>query len=159
MRKGAKPHDDEIDITPNLRAACYDGTRGTTYPVQHENTTMPWWAILYLGLFGLLAVGGLQNDMENRRPAWFLACAVVSGTAIMYLFAAHWLPWLRAPETAVASAYVAAMSWELYQLYDDVRRISHDPDMSLALQYATSGFVIVFSLPMFIVAGISAFGG
>ncbi len=131
---------------------------------------MPWWAILYLGLFALLAVGGLQNDMENRRPAWFLAGAVLSGAATMYLFVAHWLPWLRAipgaeeaPEAMepgyVMAAYVLALSWEIYQLYDDVRRISHDPDMSLALQYATSGFVIVFSLPMFIVAGISAFGG
>ncbi len=121
---------------------------------------MPWWAILYLGLFGLLAVGGLENDMENRRPAWYLGCAVLSGATIMYLFVAYWQPWLRAiPGAAVPLAFAAAAGWALYQLFDNARSILTDPGISSGVGRAAVGFVVTFSLPMFVTAGISAFGG
>jgi hypothetical protein len=62
---------------------------------------MPWWAFLYLGLFAALAVAGVWGDHE-RRPAWFLTCAVLSNLAVVCFFVGFWRPMVRVPLIYVA---------------------------------------------------------
>ncbi|MEZ6065614.1 MAG: hypothetical protein R3B90_07850 [Planctomycetaceae bacterium] len=125
---------------------------------------MAWWTIGYLVLFGLLAVAGLWDDARNRRPAWFLGCAVVSNVTVIYLFVAFWQPSLRVPlGWAAPVLFVASMCWELFQSFEDLRGLRVDPQVSETQQRAmatiTAGVLLMVCLPAFIVAGISAFGG
>ena len=124
---------------------------------------MPWWSIIYLALFGVLAAAGLWDDFRDRRPAWFLGCVVFSNLTVIYLFASYWQPFLRAPLGVMAPvAFVASMFWELYQAFLDIRAISADPELSKTGQRTIAGITAIAlpitCLPAFIVAGISAFG-
>lgn len=76
---------------------------------------MSWWTILYLGVFGALAAGGLWDDYRDRRPVWFLACSILSNLTVVYLFVAFWQPSLRSPLGVVAPVvFLAATGWELF---------------------------------------------
>ena len=123
---------------------------------------MSWWIIIYLGLFGVLSAGGLWDDYRTQRPAWFLALAVVSNLTVIYLFVAFWQPSLRSLLGLVAPvAFIASMCWELFQVVEDIRGISADPELSKIQQlvFATIAAVAlpVICVPAFVVAGISAF--
>jgi hypothetical protein len=123
---------------------------------------MSWWIIGYLGLFGVLSAGGLWDDYRDRRPAWFLACAVLSNLTVIYLFVAFWQPSLRLSLGLVAPvAFVASMCWELFQAVEDIRALRADPELSETERGVVATMTAValplVCLPAFIVAGISAF--
>ncbi len=125
---------------------------------------MSWWAIIYFGLFGVLSVAGLWDDFFERRPAWFLACAVASNLIMADLIVAFWRPSLSAALGIVAPvAFVVSMCWELFQAVEDLRTLHSDPDLSESEQRFVTIFTAitlpVLCLPAFIVAGISAFRG
>jgi hypothetical protein len=124
--------------------------------------SMPWWIIIYLGLFGVISAGGLWSDYRDRRPAWFLACAAASNLTVIYLFVAFWQPSLRSPLGLVAPvAFIASVCWELFQAVEDIRGIRSDPELSETEQrviaIATVVLMLVICLPAIVVAGISAF--
>lgn len=123
---------------------------------------MPWWIIIYLVLFSVLSAGGLWDDYRDRRPAWFLACAVASNLTVVYLFVAFWQPSPRSPLGLVAPvAFIASMGWEVYQAVEDIRGLRADPELSDTQQRMvatiTAVALPVICLPAFVVAGISAF--
>ena len=123
---------------------------------------MSWWAIIYLALFGVLGAAGLWDDVRERRPTWFLGCAVISNLTVGYVFVAYWQPSLRAPWGLVAPlAFVASMCWEVFQAVGDVRALRYDPELTARGQRVISSVaaiaVSVICLPAFVVAGISAF--
>ena len=123
---------------------------------------MSWWIIIYLGMFGVLAAGGLWDDYHARRPVWFLGCAVLSNLTVAYLFVAFWQPSLRAPFGIVAPvAFVGSMCWELFQAVEDIRGLRSDPELSQRQQRVVASITAIalplICLPAFIVAGISAF--
>jgi len=123
---------------------------------------MSWWIIIYLGLFGVLSAAGLWDDYRDRRPAWFLACAVASNLTVGYLFVAFWQPSLRSPMGLVAPvAFIGSMCWELFQAVEDIRGLRVDPELSETQQRVVASIsaiaLAVICLPAFIVAGISAF--
>jgi hypothetical protein len=123
---------------------------------------MPWWVISYLALFGALSAGGVWDDYRDRRPAWFLACAVLSNLIVIYLFVALWQPSLRLPWDLVAPvAFIASMCWEVFQAVEDIRSLRADPELAEAQQRAlatiTAVALLLVCLPAFIIAGISAF--
>ena len=125
---------------------------------------MSWWAIIYFGLFGVLSVAGLRDDFCERRPAWFLACAVVSNLIVAYLIVAYWREFLSAAWGIVAPvAFVVSMCWELFQAVEDLREWHSDPDLLESEQRFVTIFTAitfpVMCLPAFIIAGISAFRG
>ena len=123
---------------------------------------MSWWTIIYLGLFGVLAAAGLWDDVRDRRPAWFLGCAVISNLTVIYLFVTFWHQSLRAPLGLIAPlAFVGSMCWELFQAVEDIRALRLDPELSEREQRVTASIAAislpVICLPAFVVAGISAF--
>ncbi|HEU4340453.1 MAG TPA: hypothetical protein VFU31_02665 [Candidatus Binatia bacterium] len=123
---------------------------------------MSWWIISYFVLFAVLAAGGLWDDWRDRRPAWFLGCALLSNVIIAYLFVAFWQPSLRAPLGVVAQlAFAASICWELFQLVQDIHGLHSDPELSERQQrlYATVVAIAVplICLPAFLIAGITAF--
>jgi hypothetical protein len=123
---------------------------------------MSMWTIIYLALFGVLAAAGLWEDVRDRRPTWFLGCAVISNLIVIYLFVAYWEPSLRAPwGLAAPLAFVASMCWELFQAVEDIRALRSDAELSEWQQRVIAGVtaiaLLVICLPVFVVAGISAF--
>ena len=123
---------------------------------------MAWWVILYLGLFAVLSVAGLLDDYRDRRPAWFLACAVASNFTVIYLFVAFWQPSLLSGLGVVAiAAFIASMCWELFQAIADIRALRADPELSDTQQRVVAGMTVValllICLPAFVIAGMSAF--
>jgi hypothetical protein len=123
---------------------------------------MSWWIVSYLGLFGVLSAGGVWDDYRDRRPAWFLACAVLSNLTVIYLFVAFWQPFLRSLLGLVAPvAFIASMCWELFQAVEDIRGLRADPKLSETERHVVATITAValplVCLPAFIVAGISAF--
>jgi hypothetical protein len=123
---------------------------------------MSWWIITYLGLFGILSAGGLWDDYNERRPAWFLACAVASNLTVIYLFLAFWQPSLRSSlGLAAPAAFIASMCWELFQVIEDFRGLRADPKLTETQQRVVATVTAValslICLPAFIMAGISAF--
>ena len=123
---------------------------------------MSLWTIIYLALFGVLGMAGLWDDVRDRRPTWFLGCAVISNLTVIYLFVAYWQPSLRAPWGVVAPlAFVASMCWELFQAVEDIRALRSDPELSEGQQRVVASVAAialpVMCLPAFVVAGISAF--
>jgi len=117
---------------------------------------------MYLGLFGVLSAGGLWDDYRDRRPAWFLACAVASNLTVVYLLVTFWQPSLRSPlGLAAPVAFIASMCWELFQAIEDVRALRTDPELSETPQRMVATITAIalptICLPAFIVAGISAF--
>lgn len=123
---------------------------------------MSWWIVIYLGLFGVLSAGGMWDDYRDRRPAWFLACALISNLTVIYLFVAFWQPSLRSPLGLVAPmAFIASMCWELFQAVEDIRSLRADPELSETQQRVVATIsavaLLVVCLPAFVVAGISAF--
>ena len=123
---------------------------------------MPWWILVYLGVFVLLSAGGLWADVRDRRPVWFLACAFVSNLTVIYLFLAFWQPSLCSSLGLVAPvAFLAAMGWELFQAREDLRDIREDPELSETQRRVVARITAValslICLPAFILAGISAF--
>jgi hypothetical protein len=119
---------------------------------------MPWWAVVYFTLFCVLAVAGIWDDCRDRRPAWFLGCAIASNVIIAYLFVAYWQPAMRPPLDSIASAaFVAAFSWELFQAWEDLRALHTSPEVSPTVTAITAMAYPVICSPAFIVAGLSAF--
>jgi hypothetical protein len=125
---------------------------------------MTWWIIIYLGVVVVISGAGIWDDIRDGRPAWFLACAVVSNLVLIGLFVAFWLPWLRAPLGLVAPvAYIASMLWELFQAVEDLRGLRASRQLAEAHKQVIGVIVtlllLMFILPVYIVAGISAFRG
>jgi hypothetical protein len=119
---------------------------------------MPWWAVLYFFMFCLLSVAGIWDDCRDKRPVWFLGCAIVSNVIIAYLFVAYWQPTMRVPLSSIASvAFLAAICWELFQAAEDIRALRTATEFSSTLTVITAITYPVICLPAFIVAGISAF--
>lgn len=123
---------------------------------------MTWWIAIYLGLFAVLSAGGLWDDYRDRRPPWVLVCAAGSNLTLVYLFVAFWQASLRTPLGSVAPlAYVAAMWWELFQAVRDIRRLRADSELSETQRQrfaiAIAFTLLAFCLPVFILAGVSAF--
>jgi hypothetical protein len=123
---------------------------------------MSWWIVVYLGLFGVLAVAGLWDDYCDRRPAWFLGCAVISNLTIICLFVAFWNPPLHSILGGIAPVlFIASTCWELFQAVEDLRNQRADPQLSKS-QERLAGIVTalvlpLISLPAIVVAGIDAF--
>jgi hypothetical protein len=125
---------------------------------------MSWWAVVYFGLFGVLSVAGLWDDFCERRPAWFLTCAVVSNLIVAYLIVAYWRQSLSAALGIVAPvAFVVSMGWELFQEVEYLHEMHSDPELSEGEQnvftHITAIVTLAICLPAYIVAGISAFRG
>jgi len=123
---------------------------------------MSLWTIIYLAFFGVLAAAGLWDDVRDRRPTWFLGCAVLSNLTVLYLFVAYWQPSLRVPLGVVAPlAFVASMCWELFQAIEDIRALRSDPELSEGQQRVIASVAAIalpaMCLPAFVLAGISAF--
>ena len=126
--------------------------------------SMPWWIIIYLGLFGVISAAGVWSDYRDRRAAWFLACAAASNLTIIYLFVAFWQPSLRAPLGWVAPvAFIASVCWELFQAVEDIWGIRSDPELSetgqRVIALISAVLLLVICLPAIVFAGISAFSG
>lgn len=119
---------------------------------------MPWWILVYFIMFCVLSVAGIWDDCRDRRPAWFLGCAIVSNVIIAYLFVAYWQPTMRSALGSIASAaFVAAMCWELFQATEDIRALQTAPEFSRAVTVVTAITYPVICSPAFIVAGLTAF--
>lgn len=122
---------------------------------------MPSWAILYLICFAALGVAGVWVDCRERRPAWFLTCAILSNLAVIYLFITFWRPVFRVPLWYAAPViYLASVFWEVFSMVDEIRSLRGEPSMGdperriVAVVTAVATSVLV--LPAFIVAGMSA---
>jgi len=119
---------------------------------------MSWWITFYFVVFCLLSIAGICDDYRDRRPSWFLGCAIVANLIVAYLFVAYWQPTLRASLGSIASvAFVAAMCWELFQGAEDIRALYADPEVSHAVTVVTALAYPLICLPAFIVAGLTAF--
>lgn len=123
---------------------------------------MPWWVTLYFALFGLLALAGIWDDYSDRRPVWFLCCAVLSNLVIVFLFIAFWYPLLsNSLGFAAPVVFLGSVGWEVYEAVRDIRALRSDPELSESQQRfvatLTAVAIPVICLPAFIVAGITAF--
>ena len=119
---------------------------------------MPWWVILYFGIFCLLGLAGIWDDYRDQRPGWFLGCAVISNLIVAYLFVAYWQPALLAPLGSIGSGgFVAAMGWELFQAVEDSRALNTASEFPRKVAIATVIVGPLICLPAFIIAGVSAF--
>jgi hypothetical protein len=123
---------------------------------------MSWWIIVYIGVFILLSAAGLWDDYCDRRPVWSLVCALLANLTVAYLFVTFWHTSLRSPVGIVApTAFVASMCWEAFQAIKEILDLPADPELTAKQQRAvvalTTVALIVLCVPVFIVAGISAF--
>lgn len=123
---------------------------------------MSWWIIVYIGLFILLSAAGLWGDYCDRRPAWFLVCAFLANVIVVYLFITFWHTSLRIPLGVVAPiAFIASMCWEAFQAIEEILDLPADPELTVKQQRTVAALttvaLIILCVPVFIVAGISAF--
>lgn len=123
---------------------------------------MPWWAIVYLVLFALLCTAAIWDDDRDGRSLQFLLCAVLSHSAIVYLFIAFWHPDLVAElGMAAGCVFVLAIAWQIFQTVQDLQVTRADPDLSSAerrtIPPLAVALVWLFDLPAFVISGIAAF--
>ena len=114
-------------------------------------------AVFYLVLYGLISVAGIVSDIHDRKPSWFVACAVTANLIEAFLIAAYWHPVLVTGLGFVAlTSFVLAMCWELYAGVVDLR----DPELATLSNVRKAIWLMVAALllvPAYVLAGLAAF--
>lgn len=119
---------------------------------------MPWWAIIYLGLFLIFSiVGDMVGELDGtKRLRWF--ADLVTHAILAILFAGFWLSWIYSALGIMAPLlFIAAVVWELYSSPADIRKIWQDKELT---RMTRIGLILVPPLlwwPLFIVAGVGVF--
>lgn len=120
---------------------------------------MTWWIQLYLLLFVALLIAGLWDDCRSGRPLWSLWLAGLSCVVVVDLFVGRWQGSLIPEGTQLGKAlYLMAVGWQLHEARLDLRQAGDDPDLTRGTIVLGTILSILFCLPAFVVAGISAFG-
>jgi len=95
-----------------------------------DDASMPWWVLLYLFVLLALCVGGLVDDVRDRRPAWWLLLAVLSGVASLVLVLAYWGALPAPPSPLLIAGFLAvALVYDTWSAWRDLRA-AHDPSVA-----------------------------
>jgi UDP-N-acetylmuramyl pentapeptide phosphotransferase/UDP-N-acetylglucosamine-1-phosphate transferase len=97
-----------------------------------RSDAMPWWAIVYTLIFGVLGFGGIHDDFRNHKPIPNLAADLLANCIAILLVVAYWsssiaevIGWTILP------LYAFAFACEIKGVVDDVRELKVSPDSEL----------------------------
>lgn len=92
---------------------------------------MPWWVLAAIVVFGVLAMGGLYDNLKSRNPLWFTAGDIAADVVLVVLALAHWLPELGNPVRGVAVLLLAGvLAWLPLSIRNDLLDVSGDESLS-----------------------------
>ena len=120
---------------------------------------MPWWTIIYLGLFLVVVVAGtcLEPREGGDKPA-VLVLDAVSAIVCAYLFVSYWVSSWRQPLGAAAPLlFILTAGWQLFDTPRGLRRVLSDPELSAREKRWLLVGIVMFFTPAYIVAGVAAF--
>ena len=83
---------------------------------------MPWWAVLYLIIFGILTFGAVYDDMNKNRAAFFVAGNILSGIIVVTFVVAFF----NVDLASVLGPYIYAMlfvgiTFEFISIHTDLK--------------------------------------
>ena len=124
-------------------------------------TKMTFWVAAYFGLFLTVTASALFHAYWNDTPRLAVFAFVLSEVTIGYLFLAFWYPALRLPLSVAAPAFVAALSWTMIDILEDIRTLPIPQNYSVIRLRLTYALALILMLlvngPAFAIAGITAF--
>jgi hypothetical protein len=119
---------------------------------------MPWWALVYLVVFASIFVVSMYSAYRDGEKVWIFLSDCAAGVVLIYLFAGFWLLSLSEAVGAFAPfLFLLAMGWEIASTPHDLKEIIADTSSSKTDKICGVTFAIVWALPAYIVAGMSAF--
>ena len=111
---------------------------------------MPWWALAAIGLFGILALGGLYDNLRSRNPPWFTAGDVAADTVWVVLALACWLPEVGNPVRGVAGLlFAGAVAWLPLSIRYDLREAPGGEPLSTAQRRIGVALALLVGAPLY----------
>jgi hypothetical protein len=120
---------------------------------------MPWWAVGYLVVFGVIAAAGVWEDFTRQRPLWIAGGGAMASVTVGGLFAGFWLPeMIDRVGRAAPVVFVMAATWEFGHGVADIRRSRAGPDSASPAE-VTAGTMLGLAVivPVYVVAGLAVF--
>ena len=122
---------------------------------------MPWWAIIYLGIYAASILVGIAWHFHK----FYLGAGTVSEwlrdipTPIIwsYFFAAFWFHQLSSVLGLVSPVMIlGAITWDIYCWPNDVRETNLDKELTRVEKWSVKSFVLIMQLPAYVIATIAA---
>jgi hypothetical protein len=111
---------------------------------------VPWWVLAAIVVFGVLAMGGLYDNLKSRNPLWFTAGDIVADVALVVLALAHWLPELGNPVRGVAVLLLAGvLAWLPLSIRNDLLDVSGDESLSNAQRRIGVALALLVAAPLY----------
>lgn len=111
---------------------------------------MPWWVLAAIVVFGVLAMGGLYDNLKSRNPLWFTAGDIVADVVLVVLALAHWLPELGNPVRGVAVLLLAGvLAWLPLSIRNDLLDVSGDESLSNAQRRIGVALALLVAAPLY----------
>jgi len=120
---------------------------------------MPWWAIIYLGLFITINIAGslfvFREEFEKgRRIQWVLDFVIP--VIWSYFFTAFWFHGLSFSLGLVAPILLAlGFAWEAYAYPKQAHQTNADSELTRKEKRTIRFFGLIIEIPIFIVATIA----
>lgn len=101
-------------------------------------------------VFGVLAMGGLYDNLKSRNPLWFTAGDIVADVVLVVLALAHWLPELGNPVRGVAVLLLAGvLAWLPLSIRNDLLDVSGDESLSNAQRRIGVALALLVAAPLY----------
>jgi hypothetical protein len=111
---------------------------------------VPWWVLAAIVVFGVLAMGGLYDNLKSRNPLWFTAGDIVADVVLVVLALAHWLPELGNPVRGVAVLLLAGvLAWLPLSIRNDLLDVSGDESLSNAQRRIGVALALLVAAPLY----------
>jgi hypothetical protein len=111
---------------------------------------LPWWAWCYAGLLLLLGLAGLDVDIREREPWWFvLGQLFAMSSTLAFVIIYHRPALIATVGLAIIPWLVASLSWDAFEVHRDLHEAELE-DRSIAR--AAFWFVTALLLPAYVMA-------
>jgi hypothetical protein len=111
---------------------------------------VPWWVLAAIVVFGVLAMGGLYDNLKSRNPLWFTAGDIAADVVLVVLALAHWLPELGNPVRGVAVLLLAGvLAWLPLSIRNDLLDVSGDESLSNAQRRIGVALALLVAAPLY----------
>lgn len=105
-------------------------------------------------------VAGSWLSGRDGEAKWFIAMDILTGIILVALYVAFWKQEWKMPLPLISKGlFILAMVWEGVSTPHDLRVAWQDDECSTGEKLGLIIFAIVAVIPMFILAGVSAFKG